>query len=189
MKSSKRFISFILIVLMIAGLSLTGHAAGYSISGTVTSYGDAAAMTVLRLIPEDSTVAIITQTVTGNQATYQLANVPYGSYTMTVQKEGHVTRTYPVTIDSTDAYLDVKVCPLGDVSGNGKVNMGDVSTAYAHSKRTALLTDSYKLACGDLNKKYLLSDKRVLEEWLPSSVIVSPIFRIVKEKLSKDDEI
>ena len=151
MKSCKRFISFILIVLMIAGLSLTGHAAGYSISGTVTSYDDAVAMTVLRLFPEGGTVAIITQTVTGNQATYQLANVPYGSYTMTVQKEGHVTRTYPVTIDSTDAYLDVKVCPLGDVSGNGKVNMGDVSTAYAHSKRTALLTDSYKLACGDLN--------------------------------------
>lgn len=151
MNSTKRLISFALILMMIAGFALNGYALGYGLKGTVTSYGDAAAQIVLQLVPEGDSGAVIEETVTGNEVGYQLTNAPSGNYTLIVQKDGHVTRMYPVSIDSSDVSLDVKICLQGDVNCNGKVNMGDVSTAYAHSKRTALITDSYKLACGDLN--------------------------------------
>ena len=40
---------------------------------------------------------------------------------------------------------------LGDVSGDGKVNMGDVAKVYAHTRGRALITDPAALAAADTN--------------------------------------
>lgn len=40
---------------------------------------------------------------------------------------------------------------IGDINGDGKVNMGDVSRAYAHAKGSTLLTDPDALAAADTN--------------------------------------
>ena len=40
---------------------------------------------------------------------------------------------------------------LGDVDGNGKVNIGDVAKVNAHVKGASLLTDPYWLECANVN--------------------------------------
>ena len=39
----------------------------------------------------------------------------------------------------------------GDVSGDGRINVGDVSIIYAHAKKTKFITDAHKFACADYN--------------------------------------
>lgn len=40
---------------------------------------------------------------------------------------------------------------LGDVSGDGKINIGDVSKLYSHIKGTTIITDSISVNAGDTN--------------------------------------
>ena len=88
-------------------------------------------------------------TVTGNTAEYSFSNVASGTYVLQVQKEGHVTREYDVTVVALSVTRDVTICPRGDVAGDGKVNIMDVVKLYAHVKGTPI-TDAYALACGDV---------------------------------------
>ena len=46
---------------------------------------------------------------------------------------------------------DVTIHLLGDIDGNGKVNIGDVAKLNAHIKGSALLTDAYALECANVN--------------------------------------
>jgi hypothetical protein len=61
-----------------------------------------------------------------------------------------VTRTYTVTVGGS-VTQDAKICLLGDVTGDGRVNVGDTAKVYSHVKQTALLTDEYALACADVS--------------------------------------
>ena len=47
--------------------------------------------------------------------------------------------------------LEVKLHLIGDINGDGKVNVTDVGLANAHAKKTKLLTDNYKYECADVN--------------------------------------
>lgn len=152
MKSCKRILCLCLMLVMLAGLALPGHALGHQLSGKVTSAGEGEV--TLELLREGNPVC--SQSVTGKTAEYSLSGVIAGQYTLSVSKEGHVTREYQVTIGASDSTLDVKICLRGDVTGDGRINVGDVSVTYAHCKRTLLINDSYILACADYN-----SDGRV----------------------------
>ncbi len=149
MQSLKRILCLCLMLVLVAGLVLPGHALSYALSGTVTSYGDANAVTSLWLTREGASSPHRELTLSGNQSGYTLENIQPGNYTLTVEKEGHVTRTYEVALEAEDMTLDMVICLLGDVSGDGRINVADVSITYAHCKESALLTDSYKLACAD----------------------------------------
>jgi hypothetical protein len=65
-------------------------------------------------------------------------------------------RTEPLTDHSYGANQLCSKCGygdllVGDVSGDGKVNMGDVSRVYAHTTGKTLLTDPKALAAADTN--------------------------------------
>ena len=62
-----------------------------------------------------------------------------------------MTRTYTLTIEAQDLTQDVTLHLIGDVDGNGKVNIGDVAKINAHIKGTSLLTDPYALECANIN--------------------------------------
>jgi hypothetical protein len=47
--------------------------------------------------------------------------------------------------------VDVKRHLIGDVTGDGRVNVGDVSKLYAHIRSTSPITDEYQLLCGNVN--------------------------------------
>ena len=125
-----------------------GEAAACSVSGTVTSFGSTGDPVKLTLSSGSNTYET---TVSGNAADYYIANVAAGTYTMTVSKANHVTRTYTVTVGGSSVIQDVKIHLRGDIDGNGKVNVGDTTKVYSHVKKTALITDEYMLLCADVS--------------------------------------
>ena len=82
------------------------------------------------------------------RGSYRFTDVTAGAYLLTFTAEGYVSRSYEVQIDEGDVTLDTQLRVLGDLTGDGKVNVGDVARLYAHTKRTELLT-GYDLDCGD----------------------------------------
>lgn len=122
---------------------------GVTVSGTVTSFGGETDTVTVELWKADAASAAYQTTVTGNSAAYTIENVESGSYTMKVKKNNHVTREYAVVVASENVTQDAKICLLGDVTGDGKVNSRDLNKIYAHISETKLLTD-YELACGDV---------------------------------------
>ena len=69
---------------------------------------------------------------------------------MKVMKNNHVAREYTVTVGSSNVKQDVEIWLLGDVTGDGKVNMKDINMLYDHFNKVNLLTD-YAFLCGDVN--------------------------------------
>ena len=119
---------------------------GYSLSGKVTS-GDASDMTVE--LWQDSTL-VGTATVSGKSGSYTFEGVVPGSYQLTFIKADHVTFNQLLTVSEDTVVQDLKVRLLGDVSGDGRINVGDVAKLYGHIKKTAVITDSYVLLCMDM---------------------------------------
>ena len=119
---------------------------GFSISGKVTS-ANADNLTV-ELWQGNTLVA--TTTVSGKTGTYTFDKVAPGSYRLTFTKADHVTFEQSLTVAEDTAVQDLKVLLLGDVSGDGRINVGDVAKLYGHIKKTAVITDSYVLLCMDM---------------------------------------
>ena len=128
----------------------TAHVRGVRVSGTVTSFGSETDNVILQLIAEGYSEADYEVIVQGNTAAYSIEGVAAGTYTLRVVKNNHVTRTYTVTVDTDPVVQEAKLHLIGDVDGNGDVNMGDISQLYAHIRRTALITDEYMLLCADV---------------------------------------
>ena len=117
-----------------------------SLTGSVTTFSEGD--TLLELLLGDQVVA--SATVSGKTGSYELQNIPVGSYTLRLTKDGHVTRSYAVTVDGAAA-LDVKLHLPGDITGDGRVNVADTSKVYAHAKGASLIEDEYLLACADID--------------------------------------
>ena len=81
---------------------------------------------------------------------YAFDSVSPGEYTLTVEKENHATRTYTIIVGDEDIALDVKLNLIGDIDGNGSVNMMDYLKAKQHSQGKTLLED-YAFDCADVS--------------------------------------
>ena len=127
-------------------LSEPAQPAGSAVSGSITSYLDAQGDIAVELIQNDA-VAYST-IVTGNTVSYSIADVANGDYTLRISKENHVTRDYAITV-SGDTVQDVKICPIGDVSQDGRITSKDYAMANAHVQKTDTLT-GYQFKCGDV---------------------------------------
>lgn len=126
------------------------YTTGVTVSGTATSFGSDTDNVILRLIAEGYSEPAYEAVIQGNTASYSIAGVLPGTYTMKVMKQNHVAREYTVTVGSSNVVQDVKICLLGDVTGDGKVNTKDWARLKAHVNETSNLT-GYELACGDVN--------------------------------------
>lgn len=93
----------------------------------------------------------IIETLTATNGSYTFFGLQPGTYTLTATAQNYVTRTYTITVVDKDLTQEVKLHLIGDVDGNGKVNIGDVAKINAHIKGTALLTDAYMLECANVN--------------------------------------
>ena len=123
---------------------------GYGVSGNVESFNSDTDDVTIQLIESGASEVAYEAVVQGNTATYSIAGVAPGTYTMKVMKQNHVAREYTVTVGSSNVVQDVKICLLGDVTGDGKVNTKDWARLKAHVNETSNLT-GYELACGDVN--------------------------------------
>ena len=100
---------------------------GVSVSGTVTSYGDAGENVTVHLIEAGHTEPSYEAIVPGNSAAYSFATVPAGTYTLKVMKKGHATRLIPLTVESVDITdKNVTIYLMGDLDENGVVDVDDV---------------------------------------------------------------
>ena len=124
----------------------------YSFGGKLTS-ADAADAT-LTLLKDGEKVA--TLTVSGKSAEYLFEQLPAGVYQLQLSKEGHVSHTMEVTVGENTAAVDFKLRMPGDVTGDGRINVGDVARIYSHCKKTMVVTDAYILLCMDIT-----GDKRI----------------------------
>ena len=79
---------------------------------------------------------------------YRFEGLKPGDYTLSFSANGCVNRTYEVTVTDANVSLDAALNPLGDVTGDGKINIGDTARIYAHIRGSSLLT-GYPLACAD----------------------------------------
>ena len=123
-------------------------AGAYTVSGTVTSFlSDTETVWIALGTSEAIPYATF---VKGNNASYSIPNVAAGTYTLAVTKKNHVVRTYELTVLGNKKQ-DLKICPKGDVDGNGKVQANDAMKAYQHAqgKANAQLS-GYAFDCADI---------------------------------------
>ena len=124
----------------------TATTTGYTVSGTVTSFLSETDPVTIQLLQNGSVKK--TATVKGNTASYSLTKVPYGTYTLRVSKKNHVTRDYTFTV-SANTTKNLKICPKGDATGDGKVTNADYSRVNQHVCKVKPLT-GYELQCADV---------------------------------------
>jgi hypothetical protein len=118
---------------------------GHTLSGTVESTGSEPVK--LELYQD----GILLKTLNSSDHRYSFQNLAAGSYTLRVSALNHVPRDYTVTTGSDPVTLSVKTSLLGDVNGDGNVNVADTARIYSHVKQSSLLTDEYHLSCGNVN--------------------------------------
>ena len=124
---------------------------GGTLSGTVTSYLNTTDTVTVQLL--QGTTVKKTTTVKGNSASYSIAGVSAGTYTLRVSKKNHTTREYSIYI-SGNKTQNVEIRPIGDVAPKaGVVNIRDVNALYNHVMETDIITDEYLLQCGDVDNK------------------------------------
>ena len=124
--------------------------AGATVSGSVTSYLTATDPVTIKLVnPSNGAVVKSASTTSGS---YSISEVPNGSYILQASKHNHVDRDYEITV-SGNMTQNVKICPIGDVNMNGRVQSNDATKAYKHVQGGAedQLTD-YAFKCADVNK-------------------------------------
>lgn len=120
---------------------------GYIVSGKVTSFLDAEGVVTAELVSKTDPEIVKSSESADDYAFY---DVPAGEYTLSVSKKDHVTREYDVTVVDDDVTMDVKIHPVGDINGDGKITTIDAGRANASARQTAEL-EGYELKCADIN--------------------------------------
>ena len=131
--------------------------AGFTVSGTVTSFDSEANMVTINLVDGDGNV-VFTTSVSGNTAEYAISGVKPGTYTMTISKDYHETRSYTVTVGEENVTLDATIILLGDVNADGKISLIDCNVLYNHINGTAIIADEYAVMCADVNEDGIIDN-------------------------------
>lgn len=92
-----------------------------TLSGTITSSGNAADKITVQLIKNGETKAAYTTTVTGNSAKFTFTNVKYGTYTLKVTKNNHITFEQKITVNNANVTKNVTLNHVCDKNKDGKV--------------------------------------------------------------------
>ena len=119
MKKLIRMICFALAVMLLAGPVLGNevHAAGYTISGTVTTGGSESDLIKVELLSGNE-VVVQTQAA-AQKITYTFSGVAPGTYTLRVSKAGHNTYTATVVVSNADVVKNVNMGQEGyTISGH-----------------------------------------------------------------------
>lgn len=127
-------------------------AAGLSVSGKVKSFigrTEEGEITI-RLIPEGSSEATETETVSGTQAEYGFTNVSPGKYTLEVSKKDHATRIYELDLTTGEEVIqDLEIHLMGDVNGDGRITTVDAAMTNSCAQGKYILT-GYDLDVADV---------------------------------------
>ena len=137
--------------LTLTDITLPVKSKGVTVSGTVTSYGDAGENVTVQLIEAGHPEPAYEDIVSGNSAAYSFPTVPAGTYTLKVMKKGHAPWTESITVGDGNVTKDVTVYLYGDVNRNGTVTVLDASWIRQHLVGKKAF-DEYQLQLADVNK-------------------------------------
>ncbi len=119
-------------------------------SCTVTSYLSDTDTVQIELIKRGETEASYTLTDTGKNCEFTFENILSGAYTVRISKYGHAVREYTIIITDDMEVQQFEIWLLGDVNGDGQINVQDYAKTLKHIKRTDMLSD-YAEICADIN--------------------------------------
>ncbi|HAB00280.1 MAG TPA: hypothetical protein DCE08_01960 [Ruminococcaceae bacterium] len=122
---------------------------GISISGNVKSFVDSTGDSDVTVNLLKNDVRVRYTTLVPGVTTYNFTDVAAGTYTLEISKRSHVTRTYTVTVGTSDVKQDVEIRLKGDINGDGRVNTSDVNRANLQAKGKTTL-NAYEFACADV---------------------------------------
>ena len=140
------------------------------VRGQVVSFHDGSDVTV-SLFADGSaqpqyTVAVPAGEKSGGKytAVYDIPEVAPGTYTMQVSKKNHVTREYIIDVGTENVTQDVKICLLGDVNGDGTINVKDKKLIFNHLNDPSGALTGYALDVGDVNRDGTINvkDKKLI---------------------------
>ena len=140
------------------------------VRGQVVSFHDGSDVTV-SLFADGSaqpqyTVAVPAGEKSGGKytAVYDIPEVAPGTYTMKVMKQNHVTREYTVTVGAENVTQDVEIWLLGDVNGDGTINVKDKKLIFNHLNDPSGALTGYALDVGDVNRDGTINvkDKKLI---------------------------
>ena len=125
----------------------------YVARGQTLKYVSATASSDLVTVSfKDSTGKVVkTESVSASASEYSFSGLSNGKYTVTVSKDGYVSKVTSVTVSNGSASIGLKLCKPGDVNGDGKVNTVDVARANVHAKGVKELS-GYEFTCADVTK-------------------------------------
>ena len=123
---------------------------GYTVSGTATSFNSDTDEVIIQLTESGAAEPAYEAIVKGNSASYSIADVPAGTYTMKVMKQNHVTREYTVTVGMENVAQDVEIWLLGDVNGDGTINVKDKKLIFNHLNDPSGALTGYALDVGEM---------------------------------------
>lgn len=129
----------------------TAPSPGYTVYGAATSFGSQTDDVTIQLIESGASEPSYEAVVKSNSATYSIAGVLPGTYTMKVMKKNHVKREYTVTVSAENVTQDVKICLLGDVNMDGAVSITD-ATEVQKGIAGLLSLNEYQNKLADVNK-------------------------------------
>lgn len=116
----------------------------YTVSGTATSFNSDTDDVTIQLIESGASEAAYEAVVHGNTASYSIAGVAPGTYTMKVMKKNHATREYTVTVGDKNVIQNVDLCMLGDINDDGEVNSNDYAMLRNYVQCRSTLTEEQK---------------------------------------------
>ena len=126
---------------------------GYAIySGSIQSYGDPTDPITVELFPQGSDAAAYTSVISNGANSFCFSGITASSYTLVISKKNHVTRYVYLDIEVGNNTMEhsLQIRLIGDITGEGKVNVGDVARLYGHIRKTSIITDEYILACAEV---------------------------------------
>ena len=142
-------------------LVISNVSSGLMVSGTVTSFGEAANVVLKLLNSEGEEVA--ETTASNENGLYQFENVESGNYILQITKKNHITSEYTINITDEAVEQNVEIHLLGDVNGDGKINAKDKKIIYNHIAGESVL-EEYDFRVGDVNDdgKINAKDKKII---------------------------
>lgn len=132
---------------------------GVKISGTITSFGNSTDEVTIHLSKHTDTGATVINSakVTGNSTTYSFENLEAGEYLIQVSKTKHASRTYYITVGTSDVTQNAVIWLYGDVTGDGLINATDATQVNRKYNGKASVfgssdnqTEAYRLKVADV---------------------------------------
>ncbi len=87
--------------------------------------------------------------IDGDLGEYTFEGIEDGEYKVTVSQPFHAAKEYDVVASDGKATCRFSLNPLGDIDGNGKINITDYTAVLKHVKKTSSV-EGYAFNCADV---------------------------------------